>query len=160
MLLFTHAKWSSNWGRVTHTHICVNKLTFLVQTIRVACRLAIAKPFIIFNNAGILLIELVETDFIGTLIEINSFSFKKMHSKMLSGKWPLLVQTIACRLAIAKPFIFLNNAGILLIELVETDFIGTLIEINSFSSKKMHSKMLSGKWRPFCLGLNVLIQFK
>ena len=29
MLLFTHAKWSTNWGWVTHTHICVSKLTVI-----------------------------------------------------------------------------------------------------------------------------------
>ena len=31
-----------------------------------------------------------------------------------------------------------------------------LIEIHIFSFKKIHLKMSSGKWRPFCLGLNVL----
>ena len=31
-----------------------------------------------------------------------------------------------------------------------------LIEIQTFSFKKMHLKMSSGKWRSFCLGLNVL----
>ena len=30
------------------------------------------------------------------------------------------------------------------------------IEIDTFSCKKMHLKMSSGKWRPFCLDLNVL----
>ena len=29
-----------------------------------------------------------------------------------------------------------------------------------FSSKKMHLKMSSGKWRPFCLGLNELIELE
>ena len=32
-----------------------------------------------------------------------------------------------------------------------------LIEIHTFSFKKMHLKMSSGKWRPFCLGLNMLM---
>ena len=32
-----------------------------------------------------------------------------------------------------------------------------LNEIHTFSLKKIHCKMSSGKWRPFCLGLNVLI---
>ena len=32
-----------------------------------------------------------------------------------------------------------------------------LIEIHSFSFKKMHVKMTSAKWRPFCLSLNVLM---
>ena len=43
-------------------------------------------------------------------------------------------------------------AGILLIGPMETNFIG----IETFSFKKMHLKMSFGKWRPFCLGLNVL----
>ena len=32
------------------------------------------------------------------------------------------------------------------------------IDIQIFSFKKIHFKMSSGKWRPSCLGLNVLIQ--
>ena len=48
-----------------------------------------------------------------------------------------------------------NNAGILLIGLLGTNFCEILIEIHTFSFMKIHLKM-SGKWRPFCLGLNVL----
>ena len=33
------------------------------------------------------------------------------------------------------------------------------IEIQTFSFKKMHLKMSSGKWRPLCLGLNVLREY-
>ena len=49
-----------------------------------------------------------------------------------------------------------TNAGILLIEPLWTNFSEISIEINTFSFKEMHLKMSSGKWRPFCLGLNVL----
>ena len=49
-----------------------------------------------------------------------------------------------------------TNAGILLIGPLGTNFSEILIEIQSFSFKKMHLKMSSGKWCPFCLGLNVL----
>ena len=49
------------------------------------------------------------------------------------------------------------NAGILLIEHIRTIFNETLIETQTFSFKKMHFKMSSGEYRPFCLGLNVLI---
>ena len=49
-----------------------------------------------------------------------------------------------------------TNAGILLIEPIETKFSETLIEIHTFSFKNMHLKM-STKWRPFCFGLSVLI---
>ena len=49
-----------------------------------------------------------------------------------------------------------TNAGILLIGPLGTNFNEILIEIHTFSFKKMHLKMSSGKWRLFCLGLNVL----
>ena len=49
-----------------------------------------------------------------------------------------------------------TNAGILLIWPLGTNFSEILIEINTFSFKKMHLKMSSGKRRPFCLGLNEL----
>ena len=50
-----------------------------------------------------------------------------------------------------------TNAGILLIGPLGTNFSEILIKIQTFSLKKMHLKMSSAKWRPFCLGLNVLI---
>ena len=50
-----------------------------------------------------------------------------------------------------------TNAGILLIGTLGTNFSEIVIETRPFSFKKMHLKMSSGKWRPFCLGLNVLI---
>ena len=49
-----------------------------------------------------------------------------------------------------------TNAGILLIGPLGTKFNEFSIEIHTFSFKKMHLKMSSAKWRPFCLGLNVL----
>ena len=48
------------------------------------------------------------------------------------------------------------NAGILIIGPLGANFSEILIEIYTFSFRKMHLKMSSGKWRPFCLGLNVL----
>ena len=47
-----------------------------------------------------------------------------------------------------------TNAGILLIGLLVTNFCEIVIKIHTFSFKKMHLKMASAKWRPFCLGLN------
>ena len=49
-----------------------------------------------------------------------------------------------------------TNDGILLIGPLGTNFSEILIGIQTFSFKKMHLKMSSAKWRPFCLGLNVL----
>ena len=50
-----------------------------------------------------------------------------------------------------------TNAGILLIGPLGTNFSENLIGIQTFSFKKMPLKMSSAKWRPFCLGLNVLM---
>ena len=56
--------------------------------------------------------------------------------------------------------IICTNAGILLIGPSGTNFSEILIEIHTFSCnfKNMHMKLSSVKWRPFCLGLNVLSQ--
>ena len=50
-----------------------------------------------------------------------------------------------------------TNDVILLIGPLGTNFNEILIGIQTFSFEKMHLKMSSAKWRPFCLGLNVLI---
>ena len=49
-----------------------------------------------------------------------------------------------------------TNAGILSIGPLGTNFSENLIEILTFSFTKMRLKVSSAKWRPFCLGLNVL----
>ena len=49
-----------------------------------------------------------------------------------------------------------TNAGILLIGPLGTNFSEISIEILTFSFKKMHLKVSSAKWRPFCIGPNVL----
>ena len=54
-----------------------------------------------------------------------------------------------------QPIIW-TNAGILLIGPFGINSIEILIDIQSFSFTKIHLEMSSGKWRPFCLGLNVL----
>ena len=47
-----------------------------------------------------------------------------------------------------------TSAKILLIGPLGTNFAEILIEIYIFSFNKMHLKILSGNWRPSCLGLN------
>ena len=51
-----------------------------------------------------------------------------------------------------------TNAGILLIGPLGIKFSEIIIEIHAFSFKKMHLKLSSAKRRPFCLGLNVLME--
>ena len=50
-----------------------------------------------------------------------------------------------------------TSAGILVIGLQETNFSEILIESYTFLFKKINLIMSSGKWRLFCLGLNVFI---
>ena len=50
-----------------------------------------------------------------------------------------------------------TNAGLLSIRPFREYFSENLIKIQQFSLKKMHMKMSSAKWRPSCLGLNVLM---
>ena len=52
--------------------------------------------------------------------------------------------------------IICTNAGKLSIGPLRTYFSENLIKIQQFSLKKMRVKMSSAKWRPSCLGLNVL----
>ena len=49
-----------------------------------------------------------------------------------------------------------TNAGLLLIGTLGTNFSEILCKVHTFSFKKINLKMSSGKWRPFCLGLNEL----
>ena len=49
-----------------------------------------------------------------------------------------------------------TNTEVLLIRPLGTNFSEIFTKIYTFSFKKVHCKMLSGKWQPFCLGLNVL----
>ena len=71
----------THWGRVTH--ICVNKLTIIGSDNGLSPG---RRQAINWTNAGILLIGPLGTNFSEILIEIKTFSFKKMHLKM-SGKW-------------------------------------------------------------------------
>ena len=51
-----------------------------------------------------------------------------------------------------------TSAGIVLIRSIVTNFSEILSDIQTFLFKKSNLKISSGKWRPFCLGLNVLRQ--
>ena len=53
--------------------------------------------------------------------------------------------------------IILTNDGILLIGPLGINFSEILIEILTFSFKRMRLKVSSAKWRPFCLSLNVTV---
>ena len=74
----------THWGRVTH--ICVGHLTIIGSDNGLSPS---RRQAIIWTNTGILLIRPLGTNFNEMLIEIHTFSFKKMHLKMSSAKWRL-----------------------------------------------------------------------
>ena len=71
----------THWGRVTH--ICVSNLTIIGSDNGL---LPSQRQAIIWTNAGILLIGTLGTNFSEILIEIHTFSNKKMHLQLSSGK--------------------------------------------------------------------------
>ena len=74
----------THWSRVTH--ICISKLNIINLDNGFSCG---HHQAIILISAGILLIWPLGTNFSEILIEIHTFSFKKMHLKMSSAKqWP------------------------------------------------------------------------
>ena len=75
------------------------------------------------------------------------------HQKGIEAGWRIYASvnhTIICS----------DNAGILLIRTLGTNFSEILIEIHTFWFMKMHLKMSSAKWWPYCLGLDVLNAWK
>ena len=71
----------THWGRVTH--ICVSKLTIIGSDNGLSPS---RRQAIIWTNVWILSIRPSGTNFSEILIEIDVFSFKKMHLKMSSAK--------------------------------------------------------------------------
>ena len=71
----------THWGRVTH--ICVGKLTIIGSHNDLSPE---RRQAIIWTNAEILLIGPLGTNFNGTIVEIQTFSLKKIRLKMSSAK--------------------------------------------------------------------------
>ena len=82
-IIWTTGNHLTHWGRVTH--ICVSKLTIIGSDNGLSpgrCQAIIrTNAWILFRTLGI--------NFSEILSEIHTFSFKKMHLKISSGKcWP------------------------------------------------------------------------
>ena len=149
-----------------------------------ACHLCLRQAPI-WTNARILSTRPLGTNISEILIEIQTFSFKKMPLKTSSAKvaailsrpqcvniwwyldalthWGRVTHICVGKLSIIgsdnglspgrRQAIIWTNDGILLIGPLGTNFNEIVIGIQTFSVKKMHLKMSSGKWRPLCLGL-------
>ena len=72
----------THWGR--ETHICVSKVSIIGSDNGLSPG---RRQAIIWTNAGLLSIGPIETNFNEISMEIHTFSFKKIHFKMSSGKW-------------------------------------------------------------------------
>ena len=81
----------THWGRVAH--ICVSNLTITGSDNGLSPG---HRQAIIWTNAGILLIRPLVRNFNEILVEIHSFSFKKMHFKLLSGKMTAIFSLPQC----------------------------------------------------------------
>ena len=105
-------------------------------------------------------------NFVGNYVENDSTFNQLTPGLVLLTHWGRVMHICVSKLIITgsdngllpgqRQAIIQTNAGILLIEPLRTNFSEISIEIHTFSFKEMHLKMSSGRWRPFCLGLNVL----
>ena len=101
--------------------------------------------------------------FLGTVCNVSQGNRDKpIVASLINTEWRIYAPvnyTIICSANGLSPIrcqaIIWTNAGILLTGPLELNFSEMLIEIHTFSFKKMHFKMSSVKGRPFCLGLNV-----
>ena len=106
------------------------------------------------------------------VINLHSYWFRLLSVTMIPHLFSLTHWGRVTHICVSKPTIIgsdnglspgrrqsiiWTNAGILLIGPLGTNFSEILIEIYTFSFKKIHLKMSSGKQRPFCLGLNALM---
>ena len=74
----------THWGWVTHTCICIGKVTIIGSDNGLSPS---RRQAIIGTNSGILLIAPLGTNFSEISIGIQTFSFKKRHLKKSSEKW-------------------------------------------------------------------------
>ena len=81
----------THWGRVTHK--CVSKLTIIGSDNGLSPGW---RQAIIWTNAGILLIGPLGTNFSEILIEIYTFSLKRNHLKVSSGKMAAILSRPQC----------------------------------------------------------------
>ena len=73
----------THWGRMRHTCICADNLIIIGSDNDLS---PVRRQTIIWTNAGILLFGTLGTNFSDILIEIQTFSFKKICLKV-SAKW-------------------------------------------------------------------------
>ena len=104
-----------------------------------------------------------------TSAQLTPYTFHILHPLLPLTHWGRVTHISLCNLTIVgsdnglspgrRQAITWTNVEILLIGPLGTNFSEMLIEIHTFSFKKIHLKISSGKWRPFCLGLSLQREF-
>ena len=79
-----HCMWYFNSLRPSDIYICISKPIIIGSDNGLSPD---RRQAIIWTNAGILLIVSLGTNFSEILIEIHTFSFRKMHFKLSSAEW-------------------------------------------------------------------------
>ena len=102
-----------------------------------------------------------------TMLTIQGCVCVQCNRKSLLNHWGRLTHICVSKLTIIgsdnglspgrRQAIIWTNAVIFLIRTLGTNFSAILSKIHAFSFKKMHLKMSSAKWRPFCLGPNMMM---
>ena len=99
--LYRYLSWQlqllTHWGRVTH--ICVGKLTIIGTDNGLSPE---RRQAIIWTNAGILLIGPLGTNFSEILIEIQTFSLKKIRLKCRLRNVVHFVSASMCQLVVSS----------------------------------------------------------
>ena len=121
LILLTH------WGRVTY--ICVGKLTIIGSDNGLSPKWHQA---IIWTNAGILLIGPLGTNFSELLVEIQTFSLKKIRLKMSSAK----CCSFRFGLNVLKGYTFFHNMDTTCTEF-QVDGHNMSENIDGYSARKM-----------------------
>ena len=147
------------WSIVTYRHtgtkiseLCIKTQTYLSTQCIWTCRLQNVGHFL---QAPMCYVQIKdETLPAKTRRDISPYEWGRVTHKCVSKL--TIIGSDNGLSPVRRQAIIWTNTGISLIGPLGTNFSGILIEIDTFSSKKLHFKMSLGKRRPFCLGLNVL----
>ena len=153
-----------NWVNITSDHYSSGRTSALPEQMIRYCQLDSVNKFqwnfcLMHTSLSIKVLE----NIFDTMSTFCS-SFNVLYKNTLTH-WGLVTHIWVSKLTIInsdnglspgrRQAIIWTNAGILLIRTSGTNFSEISSKIQTFWFKKMHSKMSSAKWRPFCLGLNV-----
>ena len=134
---------------------------FIVVKVKILWHFALGNASHVFNGNkwNVVALNKLKVHVLGTLINFsrvfNALTHWGRATHICASKLTIIASDNGLSPGRSQAIIW-NNAGIVSIGLLGTNFSEIFIEILTFSFKKMRLKVSSAKWRPFCLGLNVL----